>query len=426
MNSHADRHPDSPELCHDDAESGEPLEQRRGPTLRERLSRVTSNRTYFPIIDGLRFIAIASVVLYHINDYTIHKLGWAENAAVQASPVQRVLAQGFIGVPQFFAISGLILGIPLLTAVDRKQEFDLRRYFARRVTRLEPPYIINLVLIALLLVVVKEHQPESLIAPFVSSMFYVHNILYGTMSTINGVAWSLEIEVQFYILAPLLAYTIYRWNRSPRRVLLLTLIATAVFMKYQFADHLGPRFRLSLLNYLDTFLIGMLLADIFVTDWKSHPQTSWSWDIAAIACWPVGWFLLQSHNTSPFVSLAILAGIFCTLQGRFHTWWLTRPWITVAGGMCYTIYLYHFFVISLVGRTVLPIVDGLSYLPAFLIIAGVTIPAVAVVSSLLFLLIEKPFMIWQPFPRSSTERADAPAPVLGPKAGMASSLQVRS
>lgn len=401
-------------------------DRQQGPSLRERLSRVTSNRTYFPVIDGLRFIAIASVVLYHINDYTIHKLGWTENAAVHASPLQRVLAQGFIGVPQFFAISGLILGIPLLTAVERSREFGLRRYFARRITRLEPPYIINLVLIAILLVVIKGADPESLAAPFASSMFYVHNLLYGTMSTINGVAWSLEIEVQFYILAPLLAYAIYRLKRIPRRLLLLTLIATAVLLKHQLGDLLGPRFRLSLLYYIDTFLIGMLLADIFVTDWKSRPQTAWFWDIAAVACWPVGWFLLQSGSTSSFVSLAILVGMFCTLQGKIHTWLLTRPWITVVGGMCYTIYLYHFFVISLVGRTLLPIVDGLSYLPAFLIIAGVTIPAVAVVSSILFLLIEKPFMIWQPFPQSSTKPAEASTPVLSPEPGMAGSLQVRS
>ena len=45
-----------------------------------------------------------------------------------------------------------------------------------------------------------------LLPHLLASLGYVHNIVYGVPSTINVVAWSLEIEVQFYILAPALAF----------------------------------------------------------------------------------------------------------------------------------------------------------------------------------------------------------------------------
>ena len=51
-------------------------------------------------------------------------------------------------------------------------------------------------------------QPASergtLLPHFFASLFYAHGLVYGSWSEINAVTWSLEIEVQFYILAPLL------------------------------------------------------------------------------------------------------------------------------------------------------------------------------------------------------------------------------
>ena len=38
----------------------------------------------------------------------------------------------------------------------------------------------------------------------IASLFYSHGLVYGRESAINGVAWSLEIEIQFYLLTPLL------------------------------------------------------------------------------------------------------------------------------------------------------------------------------------------------------------------------------
>src|SRR5581483_4845753 len=98
---------------------------------------------------------------------------------------------------------------------------SLKAYYWRRVTRLEPPYLLAMLLCFLTLVFYWGQSARALWPHLLASMFYLHNIVYyspDTMgfSTINPVAWSLEIEVQFYILAPLLACVFlirHKWLR---------------------------------------------------------------------------------------------------------------------------------------------------------------------------------------------------------------------
>jgi peptidoglycan/LPS O-acetylase OafA/YrhL len=74
----------------------------------------------------------------------------------------------------------------------------------RRLTRLEPPYIIALVIFFIANVwVLHAYSFKSLLPHFFASMAYLHNIIYQSFSWILPVAWSLEVEVQFYVLAPL-------------------------------------------------------------------------------------------------------------------------------------------------------------------------------------------------------------------------------
>jgi len=57
------------------------------------------------------------------------------------------------------------------------------------------------------------------IESYLSSIIYSHNFIFpGTLPKLNAVAWSLEIEVQFYILAPLMAYMFSVKSLSIRRL----------------------------------------------------------------------------------------------------------------------------------------------------------------------------------------------------------------
>jgi peptidoglycan/LPS O-acetylase OafA/YrhL len=168
------------------------------------LRRITTSEGYIPEIDGLRFIAILSVVCSHVP-------AQIPLEALRKSWIFNPISKGSRGVGLFFVISGFILALPFaLNLLRGKPAVSLRRYFLRRVTRLEPPYILT-ILIRLPLLILVMHKPlHFVLVHGMASLFYVHSLVYGAPSAINPPAWSLEVEIQFYCLAPLLAISYFR------------------------------------------------------------------------------------------------------------------------------------------------------------------------------------------------------------------------
>jgi len=76
------------------------------------LSRETTSGRFIPEMDGLRFAAIAMVVLFHLNGYLTAKTTFYERASIAPGWLCRVALLGSHGVELFFVISGFILALP--------------------------------------------------------------------------------------------------------------------------------------------------------------------------------------------------------------------------------------------------------------------------------------------------------------------------
>lgn len=307
--------------------------------------RVTSNGQYIPVIDGLRFVAIMMVVMYHLNDYIVHKRGWVDDPEVRSSIAFQIFNAGNVGVQLFFAISGFILALPFIEKVQQGKPLGLKKYFLRRLTRLEPPYIINLTIVLLLLIFWKGQSFSDLIGPYFASLFYVHNIVYGEMSRINGVAWSLEIEVQFYILAPFLFAFLFRVTPLLRRALLVILIAIGSLDFVLFGDRIPPIWNLAIGGQFEYFLVGVMIADVSSAS-KPNAQRNTLHDTLAILA-IIGLITFWNSRVGPFITpVAIAVFVNSAIHGRVITHLLSGPLPTTIGGTCYTVYLYHFYIIS--------------------------------------------------------------------------------
>ncbi len=171
--------------------------------LTHKLSRVTSTGEFIPEIDGLRFIAIATVVFHHTLSMYLSNSGRSPEvrttaewfAAAEQSWLVIPAYCGHFGVNLFFVISGFILALPFAKRVFNEQNApSLRSYYLRRVTRIEPPYLLSLIAIFLIHWEQRGEGPQ-LIPNLIASLFYSHSLVYGRESLINGVTWSLEIEV---------------------------------------------------------------------------------------------------------------------------------------------------------------------------------------------------------------------------------------
>jgi len=347
------------------------------------LRRRTTSGEWLPEIDGLRFIAIVSVLLFHMQGQLEHH--YALTIRPPFTWFARACGFGNRGVPLFFVISGFILALPFarhhLLAAPAP---SLRKYFLRRLTRLEPPYLLNLALVAAGIAIADHVSWRALLPHLAASAAYLHYAIYREPSTINSVAWSLEVEVQFYLLAPLLCLLFAVRRAALRRAILIAAMLASALL--QLATGLSM---FTLAGDLQYFLAGLLLADLYLTAMPRWPRSR-RWDLLSLIGWPC-FFLLGDRLPGLWLPLLALPLCVAALRGMVTSAILRTPWIAVTGGMCYTIYLWHAPVLTAVGRALdhVAFFTPANYALLFVLQGVVKIIAVALVCLLLFVVVER-------------------------------------
>ena len=326
------------------------------------LSRETASTSFIPEVDGLRFVAISMVVIHHLSSYF---LVYGPHAGQVSSAYHKYLFDfGARGVDLFFTLSGFILALPFarrhLLHLPPQQ---LRWYFLRRLTRLEPPLLIHLITIGVLSLYLTSVSTPQLLAGLVGHLFYVSRVIDSYR--LNVVLWSLEVEAQFYLLAPLLAmiYKIASWRRR-----------TLTFLGLGVALHLlspvvfgNPD---NFFNYALYFMCGMLAADIYVIGDMGcrHQASAPAVTMGLVALAPAS-VVVSNLEWAPELVLPLYFGavLLAALQGQLMGGILRNRVVATIGGMCYTIYLYHYLLISAVGRVTREWFGQLPYGPFFLL-----------------------------------------------------------
>ena len=117
-------------------------------------------------------------MLYHLNDGLVRRQ--FSQPDIKSSWLCRLLLTGNVGVPLFFAISGFILALPFIEQFhgETRKPVSLTRYLLRRVTRLEPPYLINLA-VSVVILLVKGQALLTILPHLAASVVYMHNQIYA-------------------------------------------------------------------------------------------------------------------------------------------------------------------------------------------------------------------------------------------------------
>jgi peptidoglycan/LPS O-acetylase OafA/YrhL len=352
------------------------------------LRRKTSTGWFVPQIDGLRFIAILFVVISHVVIYT--------TSLTQANDVRWLEAMRLNlarGVELFFVISGFVIAMPFVSAAAAaKPPVRLREYFLRRLTRLEPPFIVAMLLTFAALVLVHGMAARPLLGHMLATCTYTHGLIYRTKSPIAFITWSLEIEVQFYIVAPAIL-RLLRFSRLSRRLALASVGLTAAGAT-AFLSSRSSYTTVILPAWLCFFVSGIIVADLAQeAHFWTQKLRSFYWDAFGIVAAVVAFALLDdSWANGPAGALLYGICLLAAFRGKILASYLSLPWITATGGMCYTIYLFHERAVYFLGHITRLAFRGSDLLWNLPVQFALMLPLLFVVCSVLFLILEKPCM----------------------------------
>lgn len=364
--------------------------------LSNKFRRITTNSLYLPELDGMRFLSLFLVTLFHIRGYFNEKTSivFVDNKD-NYTWFNKFFDNADRSVPLFFAISGFILSIPFAHHyINHGKKVNLKQYYVRRLTRLEPPYFIVMICIFFAQILIGNYDFQTLLPSLGASLIYSHNLIFHHTPLVTVVAWTLEVEIQFYLMAPLL-FKIFALPKAPRRLILLAGIVTIVTLQHFF----HPGFH-SIYGSFQHFLIGILVADFYTCGFAiSFFEKKWVAPGALILFLTM--FLMPRWEETHAVALLPLAIAFPLMIGLMYYIILRNDivksvfsykFVPIIGGMCYTTYLIHYTVISMLGRFMVKVHFTNYYLPnLFLQFILLCIP-ILLIASVFYLYIERPFM----------------------------------
>jgi len=193
---------------------GGPPPSARIAAVRKRLE-TNFHPKYRPDIDGLRGIAVLSVVLFHGFPYFV--------------------TGGFVGVDIFFVISGFLISAIILQGLEQ-QRFSFLEFYVRRVRRIYPALVLVLAVCLMFgWFALFSQEYAQLGKHVVGGAGFIANILswleagyFDTRQDLKPLLhlWSLGVEEQYYLIWPVLLVVLWKWARAlPLLIGLLLLVS---------------------------------------------------------------------------------------------------------------------------------------------------------------------------------------------------------
>ena len=344
---------------------------------------LTTSFVHVPSLDGLRGVAVASVVVYHL---------WPA-----------VLPGGFIGVDVFFVLSGFLLTSLLVREVDATGKIRLGRFFVRRTRRLLPAMLLMLTTLAIYAAAwANTVELERLRRHGLAALLYAANWLFisdGTTYTdvVAGVSplrhvWSLSIEEQFYVMLAGAIALAAAFTATRRYVIVGSVVLGAVSALWMIILSINGSSVDRLYFGADTRAQALLIGAALGATLRGVPVAG-SRRTSAVALLSVAVLIVVSATASEsstwmyrggFALTALAAGM--VIVGAPATPWIRqalewRP-LRLLGIISYGVYLWHWPVLVILDEARLGL-DGSAHR---LVVLAVTL----IVATLSYRLVERP------------------------------------
>lgn len=328
-------------------------------------ARPLSAAEHVAVFDGLRALAIAGVVWYHVWLVT----GQGASAYLFGSSIDlRPFAEtGFLGVDLFFFVSGFCLFYPYArTAFEGTAPQTLAEFARRRIWKILPSYYVALAVFSAM------HwswfaSPADGGRQILLHASFLHPLFSDSFGSISGPFWTLGVEMQYYVLFPAIAWA---FSRRPA-IVLVALVLIAQTYRYAIAAA-GQATTLYTTDQLpaviDLFAAGMAAAYCIVRLRATQVPTTTGrllYGASALAAASLIWVLLRqlsavgtstdSADAYAWLNahrLLLAMTFFCAAIGSSFGWTalmrvLANPVCAFLAAISYNLYLWHLEIVVL-------------------------------------------------------------------------------
>jgi len=300
--------------------------------------------TYRPEIDGLRAIAVISVILYHAE---IPILG-------------SEFPGGFIGVDIFFVISGYLITSIIFKELVVTGSFSIKKFYERRIRRILP------VLLFVILVCLPfawrylvtnsfvDFSKSILFSLGFSSNFYFHNtgLEYGAEDALIKPllhTWSLSVEEQYYIIFPMVLLIVFKYYRK----YLIHILILGFSVSLGLADWGSKTYSSATFYFLHSrmweLLAGSILAYFEVKLDRRSNNKILNLTLPSVGFFLIGYSILffndemfhPSFYTMPAI-IGVCLIIWFSIKGEIITKILSTKFLVGIGLISYSLYLWHY------------------------------------------------------------------------------------
>ncbi len=224
-------------------------------------------------IDGLRALAVLSVIVFHISE--------------------ALLPGGFVGVDIFFVLSGYLITLHIVSEIDARR-FSLAEFYRRRIKRIAPAMLVVLgVTFVLAQFLMLPEDAERVAESSLWSLLSLANVYFWLFQDTSYFAassselpllhlWSLGVEEQFYVFWPLILMVAYSATRRVGFGIAAATVAVASFAFGQWYFTADPSFVYYMLpTRAGELMTGALLAH-YVNAAGDEGPPAWVANLAAV------------------------------------------------------------------------------------------------------------------------------------------------
>lgn len=302
------------------------------------------------VLDGLRGVAVLLVLWYHVWEisWLPAPLPW----------LQFVPETGFVGVHLFFFLSGFVIVYPFVRAAATGRPRPGWAHFAwRRFIKIFPSYALSIgVAFA---VGYAQTQPVANGTAILTHLLFIHTWFPDSYGAINGVLWTLAVEVEFYCCFPLIWFAFKRWPYATAVAMIAVAWAWRAYLAHCCYPQPFAQWGENLPGYLDIFAFGMISAYLFTRYAHTIKSTAarFAGPAIAIAGTVLLIELLQSLfayriydqwqgvwqiDKRPLLGLAFASiALGFLISPRWLQFALANPPLKFLAAISYNLYLYH-------------------------------------------------------------------------------------